>query len=77
MKESLGYGSLGSGVTFWDRKRMKGGDCLTLAYIGRDRKITFYQKDISPEAKKIICDFARTGNIRMSVSQPEFVMLKP
>jgi len=77
MKEELGWGSLGNGVTFWDRKREKAGDYLTLAHIGRDRKITFYEKDISPEARKVIRDFACKGNVRMSQSQPEFVMLRP
>lgn len=77
MKEDLGWGSLGNGVTFWDAKCKKGGDFLTLAHIDRDRTVKFYEKDISPEARKVIRDFARKGNVRMSASQPEFVMLKP
>jgi len=77
MKEKLGFGSMGNGVTVWDSNRMKHGDYMTVAHISRERTITFYDKELSKEAKKIIRDLARTGNIRMSVSQPEFVMLKP
>jgi len=77
MKEDLGFGSLGNGVTVWDRNREKNNDYLTVAHISRERVITFYDKQLSTGAKKDIREFARKKNVRMSVSQPEFVMLKP
>ena len=77
MKENLSFASLGNGVTVWDKNRRELGDSKIVAHISRERKISILDKDLSDEAKKAINGFARTGNVRMSVSQPEFVMLKP
>ncbi|HML66093.1 MAG TPA: hypothetical protein PKC55_14775 [Dysgonomonas sp.] len=77
MKEDLGFGTLGNGVTVWDRIRKEHGDYLTVAHISRQRKVTFYDKQLSTGARKAIFSFARKSNIRMSVTQPEFVMLSP
>lgn len=77
MDEDLSFGSLGNGVTVWDKKRQKHGDSRIVAHISRQRKIRFYISDLSDEAKKAIRRFAKRSNVRMSTSQPEFVMLRP
>lgn len=77
MEEELSFGSLGNGVTVWDKKRRKYGDSLIVAHISRERKVEFYTKSLSDEAKKVIRRFAKKSNVRMSTTQPEFVMLQP
>lgn len=77
MKEELSFGSLGNGVTVWDNKRRQHGYSLIVAHISRERKVIFCTKELSNEAKKVIRRFAKKNNVRMSVTQPEFVMLKP
>ena len=77
MKEELSFGSLGNGVTVWDTKRQKHGDSLIVAHISRELKVEFHTNDLSGQAKKAIRRFAKKSNVRMSVTQPEFVMLQP
>lgn len=77
MNEDLSFGSLGNGVTVWDKKRQKHGDSLIVAHISRERNVKFYTNDLSDEAKKAIHRFAKKSNVRMSVTQAEFVMLQP
>lgn len=76
MKEKLGFGHLGNGVTIWDSLREVNGDYLTLAHIAYDRRATYYQ-EVSPEAKTRIDNFARYGNMTVSVTQPDTFALQP
>lgn len=77
MKEDLLFASLGNGVTVWDKNRQEYGDTKIVAHISRERKVSVQEKHLSKEAIKTIREYAKKKNIRMSVTQPEFVMLKP
>jgi hypothetical protein len=43
---SLGFGSLGSGTTVWDRNRIQNGDYKIVAHISDSGKITYYDKNL-------------------------------
>lgn len=75
MKEKLGFGHLGNGVTVWDSGREVNGDYLTLAHIAYDRRVTYYG-EVSPEAKTCINNFARYENMGTSACQPEVQALQ-
>lgn len=74
MKENLGFGHLGNGVTVWDRTREDNGDYLTVAHISYDRTVSYYVKDISKEDKAKIERFAKFDNMRVSATQDGFVL---
>jgi len=67
----LNYGHLGNGLTVWNRLEEKDGDYVTVAHIGPDRAITFYDKDLPDNLKAEIELTARTSDARVSTSQPE------
>ena len=67
----LNYGHLGNGLTVWNRLEEKDGDYVTVAHIGPDRAITFYDKDLPDDLKAEIELTARTSDARVSTSQPE------
>jgi|GEM_PF-889374 len=50
----LGYGFLGNGITVWNRAEEINGDYPTVAHIGTDRSVTFYDKDMPHEIKQKI-----------------------
>lgn len=77
MKEDLFFASLGNGVTVWDKNRQEFGDSKIVAHISWERKVSLQDKHLSREASRMIKSYAKKKNIRMSVSQPEFVMLRP
>jgi hypothetical protein len=56
----LGYGFLGNGITVWNRAEEKDGDYVTVAHIGTDRKVTFYDKDMPHDVKQKIDNVARS-----------------
>jgi hypothetical protein len=47
---SLGFGSLGSGTTVWDRNRIQNGDYKIVAHISDSGKITYYDKNLPESA---------------------------
>jgi len=47
----IGMGHLGNGITVWDRSREKNGDYITVAHIGDDGKITWYDKKLPSKIK--------------------------
>lgn len=58
MKEKLGFGYLGNGVTVWDSNREKNNDYLTVAHISEQGAVSYYKCALSIEAKKEIELFA-------------------
>lgn len=76
MKEKLGFGHLGNGITIWDSSREVNNDYPTVAHISYDRKVTYYAK-VSPEARVRIENCARYENSSASVTQPEILVLQP
>lgn len=75
MKENLGFGFLGNGITVWDASRIQNNDYLTVAHIHYDRTVE-YLEELSPEAIRRIEDFAKYENLH-PVSQPDMSALKP
>lgn len=69
MKEKLGFGHLGNGITFWDSSRR-------VAHIDYDRKVT-YREEVSLEAKLKIERFARYENMSVSQTQQDVFALRP
>jgi hypothetical protein len=47
---SLGFGSLGSGTTVWDRNRIQNADYKIVAHISDSGKITYYDKNLPESA---------------------------
>lgn len=76
MKEDLMFCSMGNGVTIADRNREEHSDYKTVAHIGYNRDISFYDKEISPEAVASIESFAKYNNSSASQTQP-YPVLKP
>jgi sugar (pentulose or hexulose) kinase len=77
---ALGFGSLGNGITVWDNQRSEFGDYMTVAHIKTDRTVQFYtyrdgvQKGLikaTTEQQEEIKEYARTGNPKRTVTQPE------
>ena len=50
----LGYGFLGNGITVWNRAEEINGDYATVAHIGTDRSVTFYDKNMPDDVRKRI-----------------------
>ncbi|WP_294203087.1 hypothetical protein [uncultured Chryseobacterium sp.] len=71
-REDLGFGSLGSGITVYDRNQRENGDFKKVAHISSYRLIQYYCS-VSEEAKKKIEDFANNENPSISATQPEKV----
>ncbi len=40
MKEDLGFGHMGNGITVWDRNQLESNDFKTVAHIGYEREIS-------------------------------------
>ena len=58
MKEKLGFGHLGNGVTVWDSNREENNDYLAVAHISSQGVVSYRKCKISNEAKKEIECFA-------------------
>lgn len=76
MKEDLMFCSMGNGITVCDRNREKHCDYKTVAHIGYNRDITYYDRKMSPEAVGCIERFAKYNNSPASQTQP-YPVLKP
>lgn len=70
---NLGFGSLGNGITVWDRTREKNGDYLGIAHIDSYRNVKYYDVTISQEQKDKIEHFAKTEDPTASITQPDKV----
>ena len=87
MKENLGFGRLGNGVTVWDSNREDNNDYLAVAHISNQRVVSYRKCKISNEARNeiecfaenmkytIICDKQGLDYIRNNTF-PVFVLLK-
>lgn len=75
MKEKLGFGFMGNGITVWDSSREVNHDYPTVAHISYDRTVKYYE-ELSPGAKRRIENFAKYENSH-PVSQPEMLALRP
>jgi hypothetical protein len=76
MKEDLMFCSMGNGITITGRNREEYRDYKTVAHIGYNRNITYYDKTLSREAVSCIERFAQYGNSQASQIQP-YPVLKP
>ena len=70
-KYDLGYGYLGNGITVWNRLEEKDGDYVTVAHIGNDRSVKFYDEDLPENLRAEIEHTARTSNARISATQQD------
>ena len=76
-KYSIGYGTLGNGLTFWNRNREVSGDYDKIAHVDAHRVVTFYKKRLPQELRDYINNIAKTSNPSVSTSQPDIkVFLK-
>jgi len=66
-KYDIGMGYLGNGLTVWDRNREKNGDYMTVAHIGENGKITWYDKQLTPKVKKYIMSLHKKVGIGESM----------
>lgn len=73
MAEKLNFGYLGNGVTVWDSSREVNHDYPTVAHISYERRV-WYSKQVSPEARQRIEQFARYENILISHTQHIFAL---
>lgn len=62
MKEDLMFCSMGNGITIADRNQEKYSDYKTVAHIGYNRDITYYDKKMTREAVNCIERFAKYNN---------------
>lgn len=65
----LGYGHMGNGLTVWNRLEEQNGDYVTVAHIGADRSVTFYDMDMPETVKAEIEKTARTSEMSVSGTQ--------
>ena len=63
-KYDLGYGFLGNGISVWNRAEEKNGEYTTVAHIGTDRSVTFYDNDMPHEIKQQIENVANSPDTR-------------
>lgn len=56
MKEKLGFGHLGNGITVWDSNRERNGDYLTVAHISEQGVVDYRKCALSDKAKEEIED---------------------
>jgi hypothetical protein len=65
--ENIMYAHCGNGVVVFDGNRMKNGDYMTVAHIDYNRDIMYYTHILSDSAKCKIENFAKSGNMRISL----------
>ena len=73
----LGYGYLGNGLTVWNRLKEEHGDYKTVAHIGSDRTVTFYDGQMPQAVRDEIQRIADTSEMTVSATQdaPVFTVL--
>lgn len=65
----LGFGHMGNGLTVWNRLEERDGDYVTVAHIGPDRSVTFYDDAMPESVRARIEHEARTSNPTVSATQ--------
>ena len=65
----INYAHFGNGLTVWNRLEEKYGDYVTIAHIGPDRTVTFYDEDMPDALKAEIERIAKTSDARVSATQ--------
>lgn len=68
---NLMYCSMGNGITIADRSREEHGDYMKVAHISRQRKVKYYDNNLSDEAKAEIEEYAETANPAISETQTD------
>lgn len=64
----LGFGHMGNGITVWNSEETVSGDFKTIAHIGEDRAVKFYDELPTTIQFKII-EFAANSNPMVSATQ--------
>ena len=72
-KFDLGSGTLGNGISVWNRAKEVHGDYEKIAHIDRNRKITYYIKNPPREVKKYVEGIAKGKNPNISSTQSQKV----
>lgn len=67
-KYDLGYGHLGNGITIWNRAEEIHGDYKTVAHIGSNRTVKFYE-ELPENLQQEILHYAKTSNPTISATQ--------
>jgi hypothetical protein len=70
VKRDLGFGSLGNGISVYDRLHEEHGDYQKVAHINADREVTYYV-ELSPEDTETIEKEARESDPSISYSQQD------
>jgi len=65
----IGMGHMGNGLTVWNRLEEVDGDYKTIAHIGPDRSVTYYEDNLPPAVKERIENEARTSEMTVSATQ--------
>ena len=73
----IGFGAMGNGLTVWNRKEEENGDYKTIAHIGADRSVTFYEDALPESIKERIQKIAETANMTISATQDAPVFETP
>lgn len=68
-KFDLGSGSMGNGITVWNRAKEVHGDYENIAHIDRNRKIKYYIKNPPKEVKDYVEKIAKGKNPNVSATQ--------
>ena len=70
-KFDIGVASMGNGLAVYNRAKEERGDYQKVAHIDRNRKITWYVKDLPSNVKSQIEKIAKGKNQQASTSQPD------
>ena len=73
-KYDIGFGSLGNGLSVYNRAKEEHGDYQKVAHINRWRGITWYLKDLPTDIKEQIIKVAKGPNMAASQSQPRMLV---
>ena len=76
-KYKLGYGQMGNGLTVWNSLVYEHGDYKTVAHIGADRSVEFYDPEMPESVRMQIVHIAATSDARISATQDAPVFSVP
>ena len=76
-KYKLGYGHMGNGLTVWNSLAYEHGDYKTVAHIGADRSVEFYDPEMPESVRMQIVHIAATSDARISATQDAPVFSVP
>ena len=72
----LQFGTLGNGITVWDRNTEVNGDYQKIAHISINRQITYYVDNLTFDEHSRVEDMANNSDPNVSMSQDTKVFLK-